>query len=690
MGHAEAGAERLASDKFVWLVGSLCQLSRLAFDPALLLQRYPSPHDEHQLVEALRSLGFRTGRFPAALGTLRDSALPCVGFLREESFSPVLILKADGDRIAYFAPGDAVPRSMPSSEFTACFRPGLVLVRHEESEPLGQDGTDAAPAFGFGWFWRELLRHRATWRDVLLASLFIQLIGLATPLFTQVIIDKVVVHQTTSTLVVIAAGLALFLLFNAATGWLRQYLVLHIGNRVDAVLGAAVFRHLLRLPLPFFEQRPTGVVVARLRAVETVREFMAGAAVALVLDLPFLLVFVAVMFFYSVPLTLLALAGLAAIAVLSALVTPFLRRRLNRQFLIGARNQAFLTEHVAGIETVKALQMEPALERRYEGMLAQYLAAGFDTRQVSNGYGVAANALEQAMTLAILCAGALLVMRNDGFTIGMLVAFQMFAARTAQPMLRLAGLWQEFQQASIAVRRLGDIMDAPAETYAAGPSRGNAAAGELKASGLSFRYSPERPFVFRGLDLAVSPGRLTALTGPSGSGKSTVAKLLLGFYRPAEGRLTLDGRDLRNFSADELRRCFGVVPQETMLFSGSVHDNLAWANPNAGFDDVVRCCKAAEIHDVIEALPEGYATRIGEHGIGLSGGQKQRLAIARALIKAPRLLVFDEATSALDEATAERFALTVNRLKSSAGILFIGHQLPKGLAVDEVCRFAAA
>src|SRR6185503_10949140 len=277
------------------------------------------------------------------------------------------------------------------------------------------------------------------------------------------VIDKVVVHQTTHTLVVIAAALAMFLVFNAGMSWLRQYLVLHTGNRVDAVLGSEVFRHLLRLPMPYFEHRPTGVLIARVRAVETVREFMSGAAVSLVLDFPFLLVFTAVMFFYSWQLALIALAALALVSVLSIAVTPLLRARLNRQFLLGARNQAFLTEHVAGIETVKSLQMEPRLESRYDEMLAAYLASGFDARQVSNTYNVTANALEQAMTLAILCVGALLVMRNDGFTIGMLVAFQMFASRLSQPMLRLAGLWQEFQQAAIAVKRLGDIMDAPAE-----------------------------------------------------------------------------------------------------------------------------------------------------------------------------------------------------------------------------------
>src|SRR5690606_29717202 len=325
----------------------------------------------------------------------------------------------------------------------------------------------------------------------------------------------------TNTLVVIAVGLAMFMLFNAGMGWLRQYMVLHTGNRVDAVLGSQVFRQVLRMVVPYFEHRPTGVTIARVRAVETVREFLAGAAVSLILDFPFLLVFLAVMFFYSWQLTLVALAMLVLITALSIAVTPMLRARLNKQFLIGARNQAFLTEYVAGIETVKSLQMEPRLEGRYDEMLAQYLAAGFDTRQVSNTYNTLANLLGQAMTLGILCFGALLVMRNDGFTIGMLVAFQMFASRMSQPMLRLAGLWHEFQQASIAVRRLGDIMDAPTEPYALMPSRAPEGRCEIQIRDLAFRYSPEHPFLYKNLNLTLQPGKLTVLTGPSGCGKST-------------------------------------------------------------------------------------------------------------------------------------------------------------------------
>ena len=670
----------VSAGDFGWLVGSLCQLNRLPFDPSLLFQKFPAPHSVRQLIEALRSFGFRTGE-----GRIAKAAYPCVGFLAGDETKPALLVKRDAERLLYFVAGNQTPQTAPAGAMKDTFEGDVLLVRHETAAELTEsEGAPAVSKFGFRWFWAEFLKHKRIWRDVLLASLFIQLIGLTTPLGTQVVIDKVVVHQTESTLIAIAVGLGMFLFFSAGMSWLRQYFVLHTGNRVDAVLGSQVFRHLFRLHLPYFEHRPTGTLIARIHAVETVREFMAGAAVSLILDFPFLLIFAAVMFAYSWQLTLIALGILLVVAGLSVAVTPMLRARLNRQFLLGARNQAFLTEYVAGMETVKSLQMEPRLEGRYDDMLASYVSAGFATRQLSNTYNVIANALEQAMTLSILCVGALLVMRNDGFTIGMLVAFQMFASRMSQPMLRLASLWQEFQQASIAVKRLGDIMDAPAEPYALTPSRTAQGKGEIRISDLSFRYSPEHPYLYRNLNIALKPGKLTVLTGPSGSGKSTLAKLLLGFYQPTDGRIEIDGRDIRHLSANELRQYFGIVPQETYLFSGTIYENLIAANPNAGFNDVVQACKVAEIHEVIEKLPQGYNTVIGEHGVGLSGGQKQRLAIARAVLKRPRILIFDEATSGLDQQTAEKFAQTVNRLKGVATVVFIAHQLPKGLSVDEV------
>ena len=519
---------------------------------------------------------------------------------------------------------------------------------------------------------------------MLLASLAIQLMALGTPIFTQVVIDKVIVHQTVSTLTAIGIALGVFLLFTAGMSWVRQFLVLHAGNRIDSVLGSSVFEHLFKLPPRYFEHRGTGVLVARVQGVETIREFLSSAAVTLMLDVPFLFIFLAIMLWYSVQLTLVTVVVLGAIVILSLAVTPLLRTRINRQFLLGARNQAFLTEYVSGLETVKSLQMEPQLNQRYGQYLATYLDASFKTRNLSNTYNTAAHALEQAMTLAILCLGAWLVMTSNEFTIGMLVAFQMFASRLAQPMLHLVGLWQQFQQADIAVKRLGDIMNAPPEPYSVSPVREVKTDNSIEIRNLSFRYADNLPYLYQGLNVTIKPGQCVALMGPSGSGKSTLTKLMQGFYLPSDGAILLDGLDIRHLAANELRSVFGVVPQDTTLFSGTIYENLVRANAHAGFEQVIHACKLAEIHDMIEQLPQGYQTRIGEHGAGLSGGQKQRIAIARALLKRPRILIFDEATSSLDQHTAEQFARTVNRLKGKVTMVFIAHQLPKGLSVDSV------
>ncbi|MBN9463530.1 MAG: peptidase domain-containing ABC transporter [Burkholderiales bacterium] len=705
---------RIEAQAAVWLLGSLAGYHRRPFDAGLVLQRFAPPFDPPALIEALDALGFRAAFAPWPEKGWQAVPLPAVAFAGEQAqdtrlpernaaagippaagdpavpgtLEPLLLLEHNGESLVLVRPGRPAPETLPCEAARAQCAPCLLLVA-EADPPLAEttgeaEGAARAKPFGFSWFVPELLRHRQLWRDVLLASLAIQLVGLTTPLFTQVIIDKVIAHHSESTLAVLGIALAAFMLFTSVMSWLRQYLVLHTGSRIDAVLGEKVMRHLLHLPLPYFEARPTGTLVARLHGVETLREFVSGAAVSLVLDLPFLAIFLAVMFAYSWQLTLIAVGLLALIVLASLVMVPVFRRRLDRQFLLGARNQAFLTEYLSGMATVKSLQMEPDVGKRYGTYLAQYLSAGFATRQVGNTYQVTASALEQAMTLSILIVGAWYVMQNVGLTVGMLVAFQMFASRLSQPVMRLVGLWQEFQQASVAVKRLADILDMPTEPVTLTPQRTPGSSGGIEISGLGFRYSGHHPWLYRNLDLALQPGRLTVLMGPSGCGKSTLAKLLLGFHWPQEGRILLDGRDIRTLAANELRAAFGVVPQETVLFSGTVYDNLAMAHPHAGFEDVVAACRAAEIHEVIEKLPQGYQTEIGERGTGLSGGQRQRIAIARALLKRPKVLVFDEAISNLDQQTAEHFAQTINRLKGKVTMVFITHQVPRGLQVDEV------
>ena len=682
-------------DPFFWALQGICALFRRPFSPELATQQFVAPFSSDRLTAALAEYELDARHAKVRAGKLHRESFPLLAWLSPESGEgavPALVLQATETHVLLATQDKEAPDTITVEQFAGMYKGWLTRIAPAPAAAGDPDSALDAQIrrrFGFSWFVPELLKHKKLWHEILLASLVIQLIALATPLFTQAIIDKVVVHHTQSTLVVIGIGMAVFMLFSAALSWLRQYLVLHTGNRVDAILGASVFERLFKLPPLYFQHRPTGVISARLQGVETIREFIASAGVTLLLDFPFLLIFVGIMFYYSVPLTLIVLAVLAVIAAMSLVVAPMFQARLQHQFQLGARNQAFLTEYVAGMETVKSLQLEPQLGSRYGGYLADYLRAGFDTKQLANSYNTAANLLEQGLTLMILVVGAYTVMHDTAFTIGMLVAFQMFAGKLSQPVLRIVGLWQQFQQASLSVKRLGDLMNAPVEPYSSLPARDGARKGDIRIESVAFRYAEEAPLVYEDLSLQVRAGQAIAIMGPSGCGKSTLAKLLQGFYQPSAGRILVDGIDIRYLSANELRSNFGVVPQETVLFSGTIYDNLQMASPDAKFDQIVAACRMAEIHAAIEALPKGYQTEIGERGAGLSGGQKQRIAIARALLKRPAILVFDEATSALDTATAEQFAQTINALKGKVTMVFITHALPKGLKLDAVFRLTS-
>jgi subfamily B ATP-binding cassette protein HlyB/CyaB len=583
----------------IWAMGSFCALNRKPFDATLLVQQFPPPYSADSLIHAGRAMGFRIKRKDCDSLALFSLNLPCLvvmsmsdadnrGTAASVSLDdadvvgaspapcksrPAIVVQIADDNVVLFEAGTNTPKTLTRAEFAACYVGTAFQLALESKVIKDPDGAAGGlTQFGFKWFIPELLKHKRVWRDVLIASLIIQLLALGAPLFTQVVIDKVVVHRTQSTLIVIAVGLGVFMLFTMLLSWVRQYLVLDTGNRVDAVLGSAVFSHLFKLPPRYFEHRPTGVIAARLHGVETIREFVASAAVTLILDLPFLLTFVGIMLYYSVNLTIVALALVSGIVLLSLLVAPIFRARLNRQFLLAARNQAFITEYVSGLETVKSLQMEPQLTARYSDYLAECLQAGFRMRQIANTYSVAANGLEQLMSLLILVVGAYTVMNNSDFTIGMLIAFQMFAGRVSQPMLRLVGLWQQFQQANLSVQRLGDIMNAPTEPYSILPSRLRESKGKIEIADLSFRYGENLPYLYQGFSLTVQPGKVVAIMGASGCGKSTLAKLLQGFYIPTAGQIKLDGNDIRHLSANELaaisawcrrRLCCSPAPSTT-------------------------------------------------------------------------------------------------------------------------------
>ncbi|MDH3561003.1 MAG: type I secretion system permease/ATPase, partial [Gammaproteobacteria bacterium] len=529
-----------------------------------------------------------------------------------------------------------------------------------------------------------LLRYRSLLTEVLVASFFIQLLALVTPLFFQVVVDKVLVHRGLSTLDVLAVGLLVVSVFEVVLGGLRTYVFSHTTNRIDVELGGRLFRHLLALPLAYFESRRVGDSVARVRELENIRNFITGSALTVVIDLMFTVIFLAVMYFYSPLLTLVVLATFPAYLTLSILVTPVLRARLQEKFTRGAENQAFLVETVSGIETLKASAVDPQARRRWEEQLAAYVQASFRSANLSNIAGQSAGLINKLMTIMILWFGAHAVI-NGELSVGQLIAFNMFAGRVSSPVLRLVQLWQDFQQASVSVRRLGDILNTPTEpVYDRNRTALPDLTGNIRFDNVTFRYQPQGREILQRLSLDIASGQVLGVVGPSGSGKSTLARLVQRLHVPSSGRVLVDGVDLAMVDVTWLRRQIGVVLQENVLFSRTIRENIALRDPGMPLEQVIHAARLAGAHDFILELPEGYDTPVGEQGSNLSGGQRQRIAIARALVTNPRILIFDEATSALDYESEQAVQDNMAAITEGRSVIIIAHRLSALRNVDRV------
>ncbi len=536
-------------------------------------------------------------------------------------------------------------------------------------------GSASSGKFDVSWFVPALWRYRHLLRDVLLASLVLQLFALATPIFFQVVIDKVLVHNGLTTLDMLALGMAAALLFEAGLAGTRAWLFTHTTSRVDVELGAKLYRHVLSLPLAYFESRRVGDTVARVRELETIREFLTSSAVTLVIDLFFTIIFLVVMAFYSLWLLIVVLVSLVAYVLISVVLTPLLHQRIEERFRRGAETQAFLVESVTGVGTLKSAAVEPQMQRRWETLLAGYVRSGFRAAFVGIWGGQAIQLVNKICMLLILFFGARLAIEGQ-MTVGELVAFNMFAGRVAEPVLRLAQLWQQFQEARVGVARLGDILNAPSErTHSPSRSALPPIVGSVAFDQVSFRYRPDGPEVLRSVSLRVEPGEMLGIVGPSGSGKSTLTKLVQRLYTPERGRVLVDGVDLALVDPAWLRRQIGVVLQENVLFNRTVRENIALADPGAPMEEIVAAAKLAGAHEFILELPEGYDTEIEERGANLSGGQRQRIAIARALVTDPRIIIFDEATSALDAESESVIQRNLADIAKGRTVLIIAHRL---------------
>jgi subfamily B ATP-binding cassette protein HlyB/CyaB len=625
------------------------------------------PFGQSELIRAARHLGLKASVAESDWPRLSVIALPAIAVLKDDRH--VLLARADNDKVLAHDPKESKPLILPRQVFEDAWSGRLILfTKRAHIRPEDRK-------FDFTWFIPAIVKYRKLLGEVLLASFFIQLFALLTPLFFQVVIDKVLVHKALTTLTVLGIGMLALVLFEAILTGLRMYVFVHTSSRIDVGLGAQLFKHLLRLPLAYFEARRVGDTVARVRELETIRQFLTSSTVTVVIDLFFTIVFLVVMYFYSPLLTFVVLATIPLYIVLSVVVTPIIRARLNEKFNRGADNQAFLVESISGVETLKAMAVEPAMQRRWEEQLAGYVRAGFRATNLGNIAGQIAAFVNKGTTVAILWVGANLVM-GGSLTIGQLIAFNMLAGRVSGPLLRVVQLWQEFQQAGISVNRLGDLLNAPPEpSYNPNRTTLPALAGNIVFDKVTFRYRVDGAEVLRKLSLEIPAGKVIGIVGRSGSGKSTIAKLVQRLYVPEAGRVLIDGVDLAQVDPAWLRRQIGVVLQENFLFNRSVRDNIALPDPGLPMEQVVAAAKLAGAHEFILELPHGYDTLVGEHGCTLSGGQRQRIAIARALVTNPRILIFDEATSALDYESESIIQRNLAQICRGRTVILIAHRL---------------
>jgi subfamily B ATP-binding cassette protein HlyB/CyaB len=663
----------------------VAQIHHMPVDAAGLQHRFSHCSRDcsvQELLRAAKSLNFRARQVRDC--DLRDiqRLLPAIAVASDGAFLLLAGISqgpSGAKKCLIQRPGPGVPEYVSDREFERLWSGELILLapRERGSSGVGQK-------FNLHWFVPSLLKYRKLFIEVIIASFFLQLFALVTPLFFQVVMDKVLVHKGFTTLDVLAFGFVVVVAFDAIVGGLRNYLFSHTANRVDVELGAKLFHHLASLPLAYFESRQVGQTVARVRELDTIRNFITGTALTLLIDLSFTFVFFAVLWYYSPTLTWIVLGSLPFYIALSVFITPILKHRLDEKFRHGAVNQAFLTETITGMQTVKTQALEPQMQRRWEDQLASYVTSSFRAQNLNNIANQFAGFVSKITTLLIIWWGAHLVIAG-ALTVGQLVAFNMIAGRVTAPILKLVQLWQDFQQAGISLQRLGDILNTPAER-GSNPNRSTPQhlKGAVVFERLRFRYRPDGPLVLDELALEVKPGEIIGLVGRSGSGKSTLAKLIQRLYVPEGGRVLVDGTDLAMVDTAWLRRNIGVVQQESFLFNRSVRDNIALANPGLPFERVMQCAKVAGAHEFVLDLAEGYDTLIGEQGSNLSGGQRQRIAIARALITNPRILILDEATSALDYESERIVQENMGAIAKGRTVFIIAHRLSTVRHCDQI------
>lgn len=661
-------------DSGLFAFATVLALHRIAVDPQQL--RHGLGHDRAIDADDLKRIAkrqdeVRAKSLRANFDKLRQMPLPA---LANGPAGWFVIARAAEDEVLIQPPCHAVDGVQPQimkidrDALEAMWSGELLLLTTRE----GVGGVSRA--FDVSWFIPQIVKYRRLIGEVLLVTLGINLLGLASPLFFQNVIDKVLVHNTLDTLTILVIGFGVVSVWETAFGWLRTRLYSETSQKIDVELGAKLFRHLLGLNLSYFEARRVGDIAMRVRQLETIREFLTNASLTVLIDPIFTVIFLIVMWFYSTQLFLITVLTIPCYIAVAVFITGPLRARIEEKFERSAANNALLIESIGGIQTVKAGAVEPQWQDRWERQLAGYSFASQKVINLGNTGSQLIQLISKINMVLILYFGARAVIDKD-MTVGALVAFNMFSQRVSGPVIRMAQLWQDFQQVRIAIERLGDVLNQPVE-----PGTGSRVAlpqlkGAVAFEGVKFRYGLDGPWTLDEIDLIVPAGSTLGIVGSSGSGKSTLTKLLQRLYVPAAGRVTIDGVDIAQIDPAWLRRQIGVVLQENLLFSRTIRENIALSNPAMPIEKVMAAAELAGAHEFIVKLPQGYDTLVEERGTNLSGGQRQRLAIARALVNQPRILILDEATSALDAESEEIIQRNLKAMAAGRTVIIIAHRL---------------
>lgn len=643
--------------------------------------QFGGPQESMQPIELagiLKEIGFKTTVAKKDLAKIKPGFFPLVGQLKNGEFVLLARLGEKNSTVFLQKFGEDRGQWIDIEELKKQLSTKIILIK-KQSAKQGE-----VAGFGLKWFLQASLKYWSVLRDCLLASFFVQIFGLLSPLVFMIIIDKVLGNNSLSTLDVLILALVVVSLFEIFLNGLRAYLMSHTANRIDLMLGIRLFKHLMSLPLSYFETRQVGDTIARMRELENIRRFITGSAMMLMLDLIFLVVFLSVMFLFSPFLTYVVLGAMVILFSVSLLITPFLRDKMENRYAVGSSNQSFLVETISGIETIKAAAAEPRIGEKWANRLAEQVKIGFSGGQLANFLSQTTGIISKILSVLLLWLGAKEVLKGN-LTVGQLIAFNMLSSRVIAPIMRLSQIWKEVQQVNISIARVGDIFNNPIEP-GFNPDKVclPGIEGDVNFEQVSFRYKPDGTEVLDDISFSVQAGEVIGIVGSTGSGKTTLVKLLQRLYVPERGRILIDGIDLSMVDASWLRRQIGVVMQDGVLFNTSIRDNIAMNAPGLSIETIIDTAKLAGAHDFILKMVEGYDTLVGERGTQLSTGQRQRVAIARALATNPRMLIFDEATSSLDYESELIVQKNMRKICAGRTSFIIAHRLSTVRHADRI------